>query len=116
MFKILILFPFIVGAGAIALALLVPLLAVVPILLVVGLAIALPLLILRILFAVFCGLGHVFFGLIGVAMALVGVSLLLVVGIIGAHLLLPLLLLAGVVWFARRAARPAPLLIEHHPN
>jgi hypothetical protein len=116
MLKLLILFPFIVGAGAIALALLVPLLAVVPILLIVGLAIALPLLILRVLFAVFCGLGHVLFGLIGVAAAMVGVSLLLVAGIIGAHLLLPLLVLAGVIWFARRAARPAPLMIEHRPS
>jgi hypothetical protein len=116
MLKILalfLLFPLIVGGGAIAVALLVPLLAVVPVLLAVGLAIALPLLILRVLLAVFCGLGHVLFGLLGVAAAVVGMVLLLIVG---AHLLLPLLLLAGVIWFARRAARPAPLLIEHRPS
>lgn len=117
MLKLLILLPFAVCAGALAFALLVPLLAVVPVLLMVGIAIALPLLLLRVLLAVFCGLGHVFFGLMGVVAMLIGVGLLLVVGILGAHLLLPLLLLAGVIWFARRAARPAtPLQLEHRPG
>lgn len=116
MFKLLILFPIMFVVGAVGLALLVPLLAVAPLLLVIGLAIALPVLILRILLAVFCGLGHLFAGLIGAAAILVGMSLFLVVGIIGAHLLLPLLLLAGLVWLIRRAARPAPLQLEHHPS
>ena len=115
MLKLPILFPFLIFAGVMACVLIVPLLAVMPLLLVVGLAIAVPLIVLRVLFAVFFGLGHLFVGLIGACLALAGLGFFLVVGVIGAHLLLPLLLLAGLIWLIRRAARPAPLQLEHRP-
>ena len=116
MLKLLILFPLILFAGFIGCALFVPLLALVPLLLVIGFAIALPLLILRLLFAVFFGLGHLFVGLLGAAALVMGLGLFVIVGVIGAHLLLPVLLLVGLVWLIRRAARPAPLRLEHHPS
>jgi hypothetical protein len=116
MLKFLILFPFVIFAGAIGCALLVPLIAIVPLLLVVGVAIALPLLILRVLFAVFFGLGHLFVGLLGAAAMLVGLGFFLVVGVIGLHLLFPLLLLAGLIWLIRRSAHPAPLQLEQRPG
>ncbi len=116
MFKFLILFPFALCAGVFGFALMLPLLAILPLLLAIGLAVALPLLILRVLLAVFCGLGHLFIGLISVAAVFAGFALLVVVGVVGFHLLLPLLLLAGLVWLIRRAARPAPLQLEHHPG
>lgn len=113
MFKFLILLPFVLCAGVAGFALLLPLLAVVPLLLAIGLAVALPLLILRVLFAVFCGLGHLFVGLIGFAVMFAALAVMFVIGF---HLLLPLLFIAGIVWLIRRAARPAPLLLEHRAS
>ncbi len=88
-----------------------------PLLFVIGMAIVLLLLlILRVLIGVTWAIGHVFVGVLGLGLAFVGGAFLLVFGLLAVHLLLPILLLVGLIWLLRRAARPAPLRLEHHPG
>ncbi len=116
MLKFLILFPLLVVGCAIGAALLLPLLALAPLLLVVAL-IALPLLILRVMLGVIIGIGGLIVGALGIGLAIAGAVLALTLGVLTAHLLLPLLLIGFVVWLIRRAAKPAPpLQLEHRPS
>lgn len=115
MLKFLILFPLLVLGIAFGGALLLPLLLLAPVLLIAVFAIALPLLILRLLAGLVFGLGGLFFGLLGGALALGAALFLIVFGVLAAHLLLPILLIVGLVWLIRRAAKPAPVLHFEHP-
>jgi hypothetical protein len=117
MLKFLILLPLLALAGAACTLLLLPLLAVVPVLVALALGIAIPLVILRVLASVIFGVGGLFLGIMGVTAAIVAGAVLLAIAAIAAHLLLPVLLIAGLIWLLRRNARAAPLLrLEHHPS
>ena len=115
MLKFLILFPLAVVGCAVGAAFLLPLLALAPLLL-IALAIALPLLILRVLLGLVLGIGGLIVGALGIGLAIAGAMLVLALGVVTAHLLLPLLVILGLVWLIRRAARPAPLQLEHRPS
>ncbi len=115
MLKFLILLPLLVLGLAFGGALLLPVLLLAPVLLIAMFAIALPLLILRVVVGLVFGLGGLFFGLLGAALALAGALFLIVFGVLAAHLLLPILLIVGLVWLIRRAARPSPVLHLEHP-
>ncbi|MGH8123418.1 MAG: hypothetical protein ACREPT_11685 [Rudaea sp.] len=116
MLKFLILFPLALVGCAIGAALLLPLLALAPLLLLLALAIALPLLILRVLLGLILGIGGLIVGALGIGLAIAGAMLVLALGVVTAHLLLPVLLILGLVWLIRRAAKPAPLQLEHRPS
>jgi hypothetical protein len=116
MLKFLILLPLICIAASIGGALLLPLLALAPLLIALALAIVLPVLILRVVIGLVFGLGGLVFGLVGVALALAAAAVALAFGIVLIHLALPVLFVVGLIWLIRRASRPAPLLLEHHPG
>jgi hypothetical protein len=87
----------------------VPLLALLPVLLAVGavvFAFGLLAFLLRLMFALFIGLGAVAIGGITLFAVLAGGAVMLVIGVLFAHLLLPLLVVAGIVWLIHRAGRP----------
>jgi hypothetical protein len=117
MLKLLIVLPMLVigaallGAGALAL---LPLLALLPVLLAAGavvfafvFAIGLLSFVLRLVFALFVGVGALALGGIGLFAMLAGGAVMLVFGLLFAHLLLPILVIAGIVWLVHRAGRPA---------
>jgi hypothetical protein len=112
MLKLLIVLPMVfvgmmlLGAGALVF---VPLLALLPVLLAVGAIVfvfGLFAFLLRLVFALFVGVGAIAIGGIGLAVALAGGAVMLVFGVLFAHLLIPLLVIAGIVWLIHRAGRP----------
>lgn len=116
MFKFLLLFPLLAVTCALGAALLLPLLALAPLLLIIALAVAIPLLVLRVLIGLVFGLGGLLIGVLGLVFA-VACAGLLMLGVLAAHLFLPLLALVGLIWLIRRASRPAPpLQLEHHAH
>ena len=122
MLKLLILLPMLLfgsillGIGAL---LLLPLLALLPGLIAVGagvfavvLTFAVLWLVLRLIGAILIGailIGVV--GVVGFAMLLAGGAIMLALGAVLAHLLLPLLFVFGLIWLIRRGAKPAPSAI-----
>ena len=62
--------------------------------------------VVRLVFALFVGVGAIAIGGIGLAAMLAGGAVLLAFGVLFAHLLLPLLVIAGIVWLIHRASRP----------
>ena len=87
----------------------VPLLALLPVLLAVGavvFAFGLLAFLFRLMFALFIGLGAVAIGGMTLIALLAGGAVMLVIGVLFAHLLLPLLVVAGIVWLIHRAGRP----------
>ncbi len=116
MLKLLIVLPMVLvgmallGAGALAF---LPLLAIVPmvlaagaVLFALGVVVGLFAFILRLVCALFIGVGAIAIGGIGLfAMFAVG-AVVLVFGVLFAHLLMPLLVVAGIVWLIHRAGRP----------
>jgi hypothetical protein len=116
MLKLLIVLPMLVvgmallGTGAL---LFVPLLAMLPVLLAAGAAlfalvfvVGLFAFVLRLICALFVGIGAIAIGGIGLFALLAGGAVMLVFGVLFAHLLMPLLVIAGIVWLIHRAGRP----------
>jgi hypothetical protein len=117
MLKVLLLFPLFALACVIGASLVLPLLALVPVLLVVFLAVALPLLLLRVLLGLALSIGGLIIGALGIGFAIAGAALFLVLGFALAHLLLPVLIIVGLIWLIRRASRTgSPARMEHHPG
>ena len=112
MFKLLIVFPVLViasivlGVGALAF---VPLLVVFPVLLGVGLALGALLLAVRILAFVMVGLGGIVLAGAGVVAIVVGGAVAIAVAAVFVHLLIPILLIAAIVWMIHRSAKPAQI-------
>ena len=111
MLKLLIVLPMVfvgmllLGAGTLVF---VPLLALLPVLLAVGalvFVIGIFGFLLRLMFALFVGAGAVVLGGIGLVAAFAGGAVMLVFGVLFAHLLIPLLVIAGIVWLIHRAGR-----------
>jgi hypothetical protein len=107
--------PVLLVAGAVALALVAPLLALVPIALafgaaILGIAIAMMLigLVIRLALGLVVGAGALLALVFGIGFFLFAGSMFVAIGALFAHLLLPLLVIAALVWLIRRASRPAP--------
>lgn len=118
MLKLLLVMPMLLvgvvllAAGSLAF---LPLLALLPVVLAAGVAVfafvfALGLLgfLVRLVCALFVGLGALALGGIGLFAMLAGGAVLLAFGVLLTHLLLPILLIAGIVWLVHRAGRGAP--------
>jgi len=117
MLKLLILFPLLLAGGALALGLVLPLFALLPLVLAIGagvvaigLIFAVFGLVLRVFLAVVVGAGALFAGALGFGFLLAGGAAVLAIGFALAHLLLPLLLIAGLIWLIRRHSHPVPAL------
>ncbi len=116
MLKLLIVLPMLVIGmallGASALVFL-PLLAVLPIVLAIGavmfafvFAMGIFAVAFRLVCALIVGAGALAIGGIGLAFVLAGGAAVIGFGLLFAHLLLPLLVIAGIVWLIRRTAKP----------
>ena len=99
------------GAGAL---LFLPLLAVLPIVLAVGavmfacvFAMGIFAFVLRLICALFVGVGALAVGGIGLGLVFAGGAVVLGVSLVFAHLLLPLLVIAGIVRLIHRAGKPS---------
>jgi hypothetical protein len=119
MLKLLILFPLLMVGAVFAMGLALPLLAIFPLLLAVVLPVILALSIVGLLLRLFAGLivgiGALLFCAVGFGLFFAGGAVALALGLAISHLLLPLLLIAGLVWLIHRASRPAaPVLPAPH--
>ena len=116
MLKLLIALPMVLvgmallGTGAL---LFVPLLAVLPVVLAVGavmfafvFAIGIFAFVLRLVCALFVGVGALAIGGIGLGLFVAGGAVVVGVGLLFAHLLLPILVIAGIIWLIHRAGKP----------
>lgn len=124
MLKLLILLPMLLfgsillgsmmfGIGAL---LLLPLLALLPGLIAVGAGVFAVVLTFAVLWLVLRLIGAILIGVVGVvgfAMLLAASAIMLALGAVLAHLLLPLLFVFGLIWLIRRGAKPAPSAIAH---
>lgn len=119
MLKLLILLPMLLfgsillGIGAL---LLLPLLALLPGLIAVGAGVFAVVLTFAVLWLVLRLIGAILIGVVGVvgfAMLLAAGAIMLALGAVLAHLLLPLLFVFGLIWLIRRGAKPAPSAIAH---
>ncbi len=115
--SLLVFAPLMVGIAGM---LLVPMLAVLPVLFAVGMVIfaisltfGVLMLVLRLLGALFIGFGGLLVGMLALLCFLAGGAVLLALGLALSHLLLPLLVLAGLIWLIQRASKPAPPAIAH---
>lgn len=101
------------GIGAL---LLLPLLALLPGLIAVGAGVFAVVLTFAVLWLVLRLIGAILIGVVGVvgfAMLLAAGAIMLALGAVLAHLLLPLLFVFGLIWLIRRGAKPAPSAIAH---
>lgn len=117
MLKFLFVFPLLLLASALVFAGMLPFLAFLPVLLAVGagifavtLALAVLGLVLRVFAALFVGAGGLLAVALGFGFVFAGGFALVALGFALAHLLLPLLFIAGLIWLIRRASHPAPTL------
>jgi hypothetical protein len=114
MLKLLILLPVLCVAASLGLAVaasVVPLLFGLGVALcAVALAVAVFVLVIRIVAALVVGAGGLLCGVLGFMFFAVGCALLIGLFAALAHLLVPLLIIAAVVWFARHHARPVPVI------
>jgi len=122
MLKLLILFPLLLAGGAVAFGLMLPLFALLPVLLAIGVGVvAIGLvfsvfgLILRVVLGLLFGAGVLFAGALGFGFLLAGGAAVVAVGFALAHLLLPLLLIAGLIWLIRHHSRP-PVALPAPPT
>jgi hypothetical protein len=114
-FKLLLVFPLMLVAGALVFAGVPLLLALLPVLLAAGagiFAIMLVFAVLGLFFRLFAGLligvgGLLVVGL-GLGFAVAGGLALLALGFAVLHLLLPVLLIVGLIWLIKRTSQPAP--------
>lgn len=116
MFKLLFVGPFLLIGGAIALAMFVPLLALLPVALVAGagvlgvvFALALVGIVFRIVAGLLVGIGGLLFVGLGLGALFVGGAVFVAVLAALAHLLLPVLFIVFLIWMIRRLSQPAPL-------
>src|SRR5882724_9133225 len=120
MLKLLLVLPLLLlgsilaGLGGLVL---LPLLALLPGLIAIGagiftvvLTLGILVLMLRLFGAILIGVGGLAIGVAGFALLLAGGAIALVLGVVLAHLLLPLLLVCGLIWFIRHSARATPPL------
>lgn len=121
MLKLLIGLPLFLVAGAVAMALALPLLALLPVALAIGavvLAMTIAVGVFGFVFRLFAGLlvgaGVLLFVVFGFGLWFAAGAAVLALGFALAHLLLPVLVILGVVWLIRRASRPAPALPAPH--
>lgn len=116
MLKLLIVLPMVLvgmmllGVGALVF---VPLLAVLPVILAVGavmfafmFAMGIFAFVLRLVCALFVGVGALAIGGIGLGLFLASGAIFVGVSLLFAHLLLPILVIAGIVWLIHRAGKP----------
>jgi hypothetical protein len=116
MLKLLIVLPMLLlgmallGAGALVF---LPLIAVFPIVLAMGavmfafvFAMGIVAFVFRLIGALIVGAGALAVGGIGLAFVLAGGAAVLGITLVFAHLLLPLLVIAGIVWLIQRAEKP----------
>ena len=125
MIKALFLLPLLFFAGIACLiggALLLPFVALLPLVLAIGAGVfALTLVfavfgvIFRVIAALMIGVGGLVFGVFGLGMLAVGGVAVFAIGAVFLHLLLPVLLIAGVIWLIHHfsKAQQAPLQIQH---
>lgn len=111
MFKLFFFLP-LAAASAFALvlgsALLLPLLGFGIALAAVGIAVGVLVLVFRVLAALLVGVGSLLFGAVLIGGLVACAAVVLALGAALAHLIVPLLAIFAVVWFAKAMARPAP--------
>jgi len=112
--------PLLVGFAGLVL---VPFLALMPLLFAVGVVIfamtltfGVLMLVLRLLGAIVIGFGGLLIGALALMCLFAGGAVLFALGMALTHLLVPLLLLAGLIWLVRRAAKPTAPAIAHNPG
>ena len=117
MLKLLIVLPMmlvgmaLLGAGAL---MFLPLLAMLPVVLAIGMAmfafvfaIGIVGFLFRVVCALLLGAGALAIGGLGLIFVLAGGAAVVGVSLVFAHLLLPILIIAGVVWLLHRASKPS---------
>ena len=122
MLKLLILFPLLLAGGAIAFALALPVFALLPVALAVGAgffvlfaAVGMAGLLLRLVAVLFLACGGLLIFALGFGFVFAGGALVLALGLALSHLLVPLLLIAAIVWLIRRASRSPTSLPAAQP-
>ena len=117
MLKLLILFPLLLVGGAVGLGLALPVLALLPVVLAAGAGffvlfalIGIFGLLARLIAGLIFGFGGLLVAALGFGFLFAGGALVLALGFALAHLFVPLLVVALIVWLVRRSARPAPAL------
>lgn len=125
MLKVLFLFPLLICAAVFCLVggvFLLPALALLPVIAAIGIGVfaitvvfSLFGLMLRLVAGLVIGVGGLVFGLMGFAVLALGGGAILALGFVAAHLLMPILLIAAIIWLIHHFAKPrAPLQIESH--
>ncbi len=117
MLKLLVLFPLLLVGGMFALGAALPLLALLPLALAAGAAVLAFVvvfsifgLLLRVVAGLLIGAGLLVAGGLGFGLLFAGAAVVFALGAAAMHLLVPLLLIAGLIWLVRRASRtPAAL-------
>lgn len=122
MLKLLIGLPLLLVAFAMTLGIALPLLALLPALLALGgvvFAVVIVFgalgLVLRLVAAIVVGAGGLLVVALGLGFVFAGGVVVLALGSILVHLLLPLLIIAGLIWLIRRASRPVPPALPAPP-
>jgi hypothetical protein len=118
MLKLLFVFPLILIAGLVGFGMILPLLALLPLALAFGgVVLALVIgfgifgIVLRLVAGLLVGVSTLFVCALGFGFVVAGGAIVLALGVFVGHLLLPLLVVAAVIWLIRRHARPvAPVL------
>lgn len=122
MFKLLILFPLLLVGGVLALGLTLPLLALLPVALAVGAGffalfavIGIFGLLVRLFAGLVIGIGGLLVAALGFGFLFAGGAIVLALGFAVAHLIVPLLVVALIIWLVRRASRPNAALPAPQP-
>ena len=113
MLKLLLLFPLMLVGGALALGLALPFLALLPVvfaLCAVVVVFALFGFFVRLFVGLVIGAGVLFAGAIGFGFLFAGGAVVLALGFALVHLLLPLLVIAALIWVIRRHSQPPTAL------
>ena len=121
MLKLLVLFPLMLVGGALALGLVLPFLLLLPIafalgvgVLVIGVVGSVFGLVLRVFAGLVVGAGVLLTATLGFGALFVGGAVILALGAVLLHVLLPVLVIVGIVWLIRRNSRPAAALHAPH--
>jgi hypothetical protein len=124
MLKVLFLFPLLICAAVFCLVgglFLLPALVLLPVLAAIGIGVfaitivfSLFGLALRLAAGLVMGVGGLLIAILGFVLFAVGGGAILALGFVAAHLLMPILLIAGIIWLIHHFARPrVPLQIQH---
>jgi hypothetical protein len=112
MLKLLLVFPIllvasiVLGAGALAF---LPLLVLLPVVLAVGLTIGALFVALRVIAFIIFAIGGIALAGAGMVTLVVGGAFALAAVAVVAHLFIPILLIAAIVWLLHRSAKPAQI-------